>query len=233
MVVNFDNHQKYRVPENKLSRYALKIENSAKKHDLVFEAYSYQKILETISDDTEFITRCVEVTGTKYEEQLKFALASDASFDGEHVAHAGIGIVPYGYNIDFKHVADALISNKYYNNVRKGKFSTRKADISKLKPKSICPGHLGINRNMFFPTKIMDDPSWGEAKTHIAIPYVFDNKIKDLTHICFPTGYGAADELVAVSAEKKLSETNFDEFLKDVLGTSRYFFADIGKLVDV
>ncbi len=212
------------------SRYALKARDSAEAVGLDFKVFSYSRILESVPEGGDFIAKCAEVTGTAFDEQLKFALVSDIKFEEGTYGRAAVGVVRYGSRLDFRKLGQLLVDRKVYPQLKPSKLSARKTDPRLM---GVEPGYLGINEKATYPVTVID-VNMADRNTRAKIPYVFDNAIKDAPKICFPTGCGKADELVVVSADSALGE-RLDAFLAGILGRENsqgigsFLFGDIGK----
>ena len=153
------------------SRYALKAMASADNAGLDFKVFSYSRILESVPDRDAFIAKCAEVTGTEFDEQLKFALVSDIKFAQDNYGNAAVGVVRYGSRLDFRKLGELLVDRKVYPELKPGKLSARKTNPKLL---GIEPGYLGVNENATYPVTVIGS-DMGDRKTRVPIPYVFDN----------------------------------------------------------
>jgi hypothetical protein len=209
-----------------VSEYAAKAKDSADRLGLGFKVYSFSAIIGSVPQEGDIIARCCEVTGTEYDEQLKFALASDITLDPESYAHPGIGVVRYGDMLKFGKLADVLLAAEIYRKpeFKRGDFSARKADPRAI---GIDPGYLGINQMARYRVTVIGHDQ-RDVHSTAPITYVFDSPIRELPRICFPTGEGKADDLVVVSADTAMGD-QLDRFLDGFIGADAFLFGDISK----
>ena len=205
------------------SSYAKKAGTVAKALGLDFRVYSYSAILADINEGVDFIQRCAEVCGTEFREQLRFALAADGNFPApENMGNPVIGVTSYDNRIDFRKLGDFLIKTQRYPDFRANRLSPQKADPSFL---NVEKGHVGVVPELSYYGLIINNGRYIGGQ--VAVPYVFDNSLRDLKRVCFPTGKGKADDLVVVSSAANLG-VSLDEFLRR-FGVSEFHFADIKK----
>ena len=62
-------------------RNAISAKSHAVNFGLEFKLFPFPYVLEMVGEGEDPIQRCAQETGTEYNEQLRFALMSDASLD--------------------------------------------------------------------------------------------------------------------------------------------------------
>jgi len=214
----------------------------AKPLGLEVKIFPFSELLPKIGEDQEFIQRCAEETGTEFNEQLKFALISDASLDRKDILavqkspNVVIGTIPSGNQFDYEKVIGALmIPDKHiwnlpsYKTINPKKFSNNGADPEAC---GFEPGFIGLETDVvwhphFFPS---DGYNYDDYVDGAPTPYVIDDSIRDLTKMCFPIGRKAeGGALLLVDAgEHKIGE-KLDEFLNSYLKPYAFVIDDIKK----
>jgi hypothetical protein len=165
----------------------------AKQLRLKCEVYDFPELLADTKSYEDQIEACARQTLTKYEHQLKFIAASDAPLDRSAILRAKrspnvvIGVVPYGTDVSFKGLANAMINAGMVNNT----FSPNKLSSHWASPENLMveSGMLGFDkrgvRHPHYYPKTHDYDAYVEGAP---TPYVIDTAVKELGKIAFPVG---------------------------------------------